>query len=136
MTIRRKFRLARCESGGVAIEFAVISSLLIFGCTATLEFGRALYLRNQLSYAADTAERQMLLQSDISENAIMSTVRSSFSGDPAGLTITLSQETIDGVKFRTLTLRYPLALLVPFRPDAGVILGVDRRTPVGFEAST
>ena len=135
MTFRRQFRRAGCESGGVAIEFAIISSLLIFGCTATLEFGRALYLRNQLSYAADTAERKMLLQADISDSEIESTVRSSFRGDSARLTVTLSEDTVDGVKFRTLELRYPLALLIPFRPTASITLGIDRRTSVGLDAS-
>lgn len=128
-------KLARSEHGGVAIEFAIISSLLILGCISTLEFGRALYLRSELSYAADAAERRMLLDTDVSESVITTTVRSTFSGDSGRLTIAVGDETVDSMRFRTLTLGYPIALNVPFFPDAGLRLSVNRRTPVELETT-
>jgi Flp pilus assembly protein TadG len=131
----RQSRLARCERGGVAIEFAIIGSLLVLGCLAIMEFGRGLYLRSELSFAADAAERQMLMNADISDEDIDTTIRSAFSGDADSLTIDMSEETIDGVKFRTVSLSYPMALLMPVVPSGELHITVDRRTPIGLEAT-
>ena len=115
----------------MAIEFAIISSLFILGCIATLEFGRALHVRGEISYAADVAERVILMDPEVPNSAVQSAVRSAFRGNANLMTIELGEETVDGVKFRTLVVSYPFSLLVPFLSTKEVGLSVDRRTPIG-----
>jgi Flp pilus assembly protein TadG len=122
--------IGRCTAGGVAIEFAIISSLLIFGSIATMEFGRALYWRSELSYVADVAEREILIDHDVSDEAVVSTVRAKFSGDATLMNVVMGEETIDGANFRTLTIDYPVSLLIPYFSINDIGLSVDRRTPI------
>jgi Flp pilus assembly protein TadG len=129
-TLRHNLGIGRCECGGAAIEFAIIGSLLVFGCIATLEFGRALYVLNELSYAADVAEREVLMDSEISDADLLSTVHHNFRGDADLMTVVLGEETVDGSKFRTLTINYPISLLIPYFSTKDIGLSVDRRTPI------
>ena len=50
----------RCQSGAAAIEFAIIALVLVMVCLGVIELGRALFLRNELSFAADFAARKIL----------------------------------------------------------------------------
>ena len=54
-------RFRRSEHGGVAIEFAIISMLVVSVSLGAVEFGRALQLRNELSSLADRATREILM---------------------------------------------------------------------------
>jgi hypothetical protein len=128
--VRRALRILRSDGGGAAIEFAIISSLFIFGCIATLEFGRALYVRGEMTYAADVAERAILMDPGASESDIQAAVMSSFRGDHDLLTIALGEETVNGIEFRTLALDYPLSLILPYFSINEIGLTVDRRTPL------
>ncbi|TIU23851.1 MAG: pilus assembly protein, partial [Mesorhizobium sp.] len=104
-----------------------------------VEFGRAFFVRNDLSYAADIAARKVLIgqipatasESDASA-ALNSAVRGAFeSGDPDLLQVSMKTETVDGVTFRVLSIRYPFTLLLPELSDSPIALGVSRRIPVG-----
>jgi hypothetical protein len=128
--------IGRSDDGGVAIEFAIISTLLVFGSIATLELGRALYLRGEMAYAADVAERQVMMDPDISDSAVESAVRSAFHGNADHLTIDVGVETIDGLKFRTLSLNYPMLLVAPTITSRDLGLEVARRTPIGSDVGS
>ena len=135
MKWKPRLGFSRSDAGGVAIEFAIVSSLFILGCVAALDFGRALYVRNEMSYAADIAERVILIDPDIPEDELHSTLQAAFRGDPDQLTVELGEETVDGVDFRTLTLTYPFTLFVPHDPSRELNLSVSRRTPLNNGAS-
>src|SRR5687768_7353314 len=123
--------LWRCEKGGAAIEFALVSLAVIMLGLGTLEFGRALQMRNELSFAADVGVREVLRDDTISETALKAKVRSAFRApNPDLLTITVGNETIDGLQFRTLALTYPVTLLVPVISHDAMMLNVERRAPV------
>ena len=128
--------IGRSDDGGVAIEFAIISTLLVFGSIATLELGRALYLRGEMAFAADVAERQVMMDPELSDSAVESAVRSAFRGDTDLLMIEVGEETIDGLKFRTLSLNYPMLLVAPTITSRDLGLEVARRTPVGADAGS
>ena len=56
MTCRAQFRRSvRCDSGVTAIEFAFVGLLAISLILGIIEFGRALFIRNELAFAADIA---------------------------------------------------------------------------------
>ncbi|ASY65494.1 TadZ/CpaE-like protein (plasmid) [Sinorhizobium sojae CCBAU 05684] len=110
--------------------------LLVFGI---IEFGRAFYVRNELSYAADFGARRVLIgqvapeATDSEAQAkIESAVREKFdSGDPSLLEVAVGKETVDGIAFRVLSIRYPLALFLPGLSETPIMLELTRRIPIG-----
>lgn len=125
---RRRPGIARAEDGAVAIEFAIIALVFIFVCLATIEFGRALYVRNELSFAADIAAREILKDSAATQSTVATAARAAFSGNDDKLTVQLNNETVDGIEFRTLRLSYPFTMLIP-QFGKNFSFNVSRRTP-------
>ena len=120
----------RCQKGGVAIEFAFVSMGLIMLGLGTLEFGRALQMHNELSFAADVGVREFLRDDSISNDTLEAKVRAAFdTSHPDLLAVTVGTETVDGVEFRTLALTYPVTLIVPVISN-DIVLNVERRAPV------
>ncbi|HEX2257239.1 MAG TPA: TadE/TadG family type IV pilus assembly protein [Afifellaceae bacterium] len=116
-------RLRRCESGAAAIEFAIVGSALIFVCLGTIEFGRGFYLRNQLSYVADCATRQILLKPEILDAELDEQVRERCPGTPANLP---PFQTTEENGFRTVTLRQDFT---PVLPVEAIQISVERQVP-------
>lgn len=124
-------RLGRCASGAVAIEFAMVGLLTISLLLGIFEFGRALFLRNQLAFAADIATRQILLDppetsSDL--DRLEAVIRNSIPFDQGGLQVDLGLPSEEGVM--PITLRQPLTLLVPDLFQKNIMLSVDRLIPL------
>lgn len=136
--LRSFSRAWRCESGATAVEFAIVCLPLLLLSLGIVEFGRALFVRNDLSYAADVAARKVLIdqipatasESDASA-ALNSAVRGAFGGgDPSLLQVSVKTETVDGVTFRVLSIRYPFTLLLVGLSNSPIGLAVSRRIPV------
>lgn len=127
----RLARLRGCESGAVAVEFALIAMVAISTFLGIIEFGRGLYMRNEMSYAADLGARKILTNPAVADSDVESAIRDAITfGTSAELQLTLGIETVDGVPFRTLLVRYPLTLMIPNIAQAGIMLTVDRRVPL------
>jgi hypothetical protein len=137
-------RLRDCRAGSTSVEFAIICMALLLVTFGVIEFGRGLYVRNQLSQAADCGARLILAGAvgsgcgppriptgPVLDSELQSAVRSAFTaGTPELLTVTAGSETVGGVPFRTITLSYPFTPLVPQLSSGAINLGVTRRTPV------
>lgn len=124
-------RLGSCQAGSTAVEFAIISLVLVLVTLGVIEFGRGLNIRNQLSQAADYGARKILTDKQISDSALETTVRSAFSAADGGvLTVTIGAESVNGVQFRTITLSYPFTPLIPGLSSGQINLSLARRTPV------
>jgi len=133
-------RRAWCsQSGAMAVEFALVCFPLLLLVLGIVEFGRALYVRNDLSYATDIAARKVLIE-QIARDApdseaqakLESAVRDSFDGgDPLLLQVSVSKETVDGIAFRVLSVRYPFTFFLPGLAESPVSLGLSRRIPIG-----
>nr|WP_111298511.1 TadE/TadG family type IV pilus assembly protein [Paracoccus saliphilus] len=124
-------RLFGCTSGAAAIEFAMVGLILICLLLGIFEFGRALFLRNQLAFAADIATRQVLLNapetsSDL-EN-LEAAIRNSIPYDQGGLQVELTLPSEEGIM--PITLRQPLRLLVPDLLLKNITLSVSRQIPL------
>lgn len=131
MTIKHLLRLLRHQRGATAVEFALVLPVFAIGCLGCIEFGRALQLRNNLSFAADFAARKVFIDSATANASLETEVRGSFvGGEPQFLQVTIGSETVDGVQFRTVTLAYPVRLLIPYLDQRALTLSVNRRTPV------
>ncbi|UIJ70484.1 TadE/TadG family type IV pilus assembly protein [Aurantimonas sp. HBX-1] len=124
-------RLRRCERGSVAVEFAIISWVFILVSLGIIEFGRGLLMRNELSYVADLAARQILIDGAVSDSTLDATLRAALtSGDPDLLTVAIGTETVGTTDYRTVTITYPFTLLVPGLTTDAISLSVDRRVPI------
>jgi len=94
-----------------------------------IEFGRGLYLRNELTYLVDLAARQILIRPGVPDDRLQDEIRSVFSGNSDDLQVTIATETVDGLPFRTVSVSYPLPLLVPGLHDGRILLQADQRVP-------
>lgn len=125
-------RLRRCDSGAAAIEFAFVGLIAILLFLGIIEFGRGLYMKNEMSYAADRAARKILTNAAVTNDEVETVVREAIAfGTPANLQITFGTETVEGVDFRTLLIGYPINLLIPGLTTGNLMLTVDRRVPLG-----
>ncbi|WP_011579950.1 MULTISPECIES: TadE/TadG family type IV pilus assembly protein [Chelativorans] len=131
-------RFLESGSGAAAVEFAIVCMPLLLICLGIVEFGRAFFVRNDLSYAADVAARKVLIgqipagaPSSDAASGLETAVREAFVGDASLLQIAVGEETVDGARYRTLSIRYPFTFLVPGLDDSPFALGVSRRIPAG-----
>ncbi|TCN32680.1 TadE/TadG family type IV pilus assembly protein [Sinorhizobium americanum] len=132
-------RVWRSQSGATAVEFAIVCFPLLLLILGVVEFGRAFYVRNDLSYAADFAARQVLIgqiardaPDSEAQSKLANAVRDKFdSGDPDLLQIAVSKQTVDGIDFRVLSIRYPFRFFVPGLAETPFSLGLSRRIPIG-----
>jgi Flp pilus assembly protein TadG len=122
-------RLFCDQDGAVALEFAIVSVVFIVMSLGVLEFGRALQVRNELTFAADFGAREVLMNADADDTTVAAAIREKFSGyNKDDLTVTIGTETVDGIDFRTLDLSYPLEIFIP-GVTRSVLLTASRRTP-------
>ncbi|ATX67450.1 TadE/TadG family type IV pilus assembly protein [Roseinatronobacter bogoriensis] len=121
---------ARSERGATAVEFALVSMVGIAVFLGIIEFGRGLHIRNEMSYAADRAARQILMNPAISNAELELTLRDAIAFASSDLQITLGTESSQGVEFRTILISQPISLIIPGLNNGRITLGVDRRVPI------
>lgn len=132
MTRRRARTFGACTRGAAAVEFAIVSSLLIMLLIGTIDFGRAWYVRGQLSFLADQAARRVLIQPMVTDAELATTLREAFTaGDPEALAIEVTIDSAGGASYRILTIEFPLTLFIPYLDSGSVALNVTRRIPAG-----
>jgi Flp pilus assembly protein TadG len=123
-------RAARCDRGTAAIEFAIISVVLISLCIGIVDFGRTLYVKNQLSFLADQATRAVLINPAVTSATLQTDLTSNFTaGDPNQLNVTITAETVGGQDYRVITVAYPITLFIPNLASSTINLDVTRRVP-------
>lgn len=121
----------RSESGTAAVEFALIAMAALTLFLGIIEVGRGLYMRNEMSFAVDLAAREILTNPAAADDEIETILRATVGfGAPAKLEVSIGSETIEGIFFRILTVRYPVTLLIPNLTNSSFVLSVERRIPV------
>jgi Flp pilus assembly protein TadG len=124
-------RLTGCRAGSTAIEFAIISMVMMIVTLGIIEMGRGLNLRNQLSHAADYGARKILNEKAIADTIVESAIRSAFIAASSDLLqVTLGVETVDAMSFRTISITYPFVPIIPQISSGTITLSVSRRIPV------
>lgn len=124
-------RLAREKDGVAAIEFAVVGAVLVVLAIALVELGRVLYIQNDMSYATEIGSRRALVDPALTDSALEDIIRGKFSAaDGGGLTVVVTQETLDGLPFRRVALSYHVKVAIPGFPGGAIDLEHDRRIPV------
>lgn len=124
------FRLLRCTRGAAAVEFAIVSVVFVTVCIAVVDFGRTLYVKNQLSFLADIAARQILINPTVPSATLETDLRNEFvAGDPASLAIAITNETVGSNDFRRIAISFPVTLFIPYLASQNITLSVNRRVP-------
>lgn len=131
-------RLGSQETGATALEFALLAAPLVLITFGIIEFGRALFMQQSLSYATDRAARALYIQPDLTAAAIEEIVLDHmFLADPAQLTVVVcvpgatgcaptSAPEIDGTQARRLTVSYDFRTLAPGLITSVIPLSLDR----------
>ena len=131
MTGRRP-RILGCTRGAAAIEFAIISMVLIGLTIGIIDFGRTLYVKNQISSLADQAVRKVLIDPAIASATLESELREDFyAGDADSLSVDITSESVGGISYRIVTVGFPMTLFVPGLSSDAISLSVTRRVPAG-----
>ena len=124
-------RLKRSECGAVAVEFALVGLVAITLFLGIVEFGRSLYMRNAMYFAMDLASRKIMTNATVANSDVETAIRGAIAfGASSDLLITFGTESLNGVSFRTILIRYPITLLIPGLTNRAVMLTVDRRIPL------
>ena len=124
-------RVWRCTGGAAAVEFAIISMVLITLTIGIVDFGRTLYVKNQLSFLADQATRKLLINPTLATSTLESELRSDFTaGDSAQVVISVTSETINSNNYRVIDIEFPITLFIPNLVSSTLDLSVTRRVPV------
>ena len=130
MTRPAILRIVGCQKGAAAVEFAIIGTVFISLCIGIVDFGRTLYVKNQLSFLADQATRKVLMDTDIADATVESELAADFTaGDQNDLTVTFNRITNGGVTYRVIQIEYPITLFIPNLTSSSIDLSVSRRVP-------
>ena len=124
--------LTRCAKGSVSVEFALVGLIAITLFLGVIEFGRGLYMRNEMSYAMDLAERMILTNPTVANSDLDTVIRKAILFEvPAKLQITFGTTTVNNLNFRTVLIRYPVTLMIPGLTSRSFTLKIDRIVPLG-----
>lgn len=120
------------QRGAAAVEFSIISVVLIALLIGIVDFGRTLYVKNQMSFLADRAARLVLLDSAVANATLEAAIRAEFNAGTADdLTVSITTDTVAGDTYRVLNITYPVALFIPDVVPGAFVLSETRRVPHG-----
>jgi Flp pilus assembly protein TadG len=121
--------LAHDEGGLAALEFALIAGALAMVILATLEFGRALAARNEMSYALGRVSREVNLDPTTTTETIVDQLESHLARyDTAALDVEITE--VSGTSFMEISVRFPFRTVLPFVPGQELVLNVSTLAPM------
>lgn len=122
-------RFVRCDNGAVAVEFAFIGLLLFTVTIGIIEVGRALFMLNELSHAADRAARAVMLNFSITESELTTIVRDAtfLTGLVPESVVVVSPEPAPSAAFRDVAVSYPFTPILSGFTVEAVTLSTDRQ---------
>ena len=128
MTVRR---FARDTSGAAAVEFALVALPFVVMVIGMIEFGRALYIKNSLSNAADWAQRAVIIDQNATSSTLTSVAQAAFKGgDASELAVEVASVSSDGDTYRSITLSYTMTLVIPLVSNGEIVLTTNRRVAI------
>lgn len=110
-------RRAAVEDGGAtAVEFALISPLLMLLVVATLQLGWILHSAASVRWALEATARSVMLQPTLSGDEVKAAMRARLSGlaDARDLNVTVTRQSASATL--VLESRYAAPLALPFIP--------------------
>lgn len=120
-------RLVRANDGTVAVEFALLLPVLLLLLLGIFEFGRALWIRQTLQFAVESAARTALADSSLGGSAIAADVVASM----PGLGNLAPQVTVSATAARiNISASYDFTFLAPgLLPFGPITINAQSNTP-------
>lgn len=121
-------RLSGDDRGTAALEFALLLPILATILFGVVEIGRTFLVYNELNRAVAAAARLALIDADASSQAIEDRVRANLD-DNMTLTITIRDQTSNGVLFTEITATNLHAWLIPLVAIPDLTVTARKRVP-------
>ena len=109
--------LIRDRAGIAAVEFAAAAPFLLVLILGVFEFGRGLWLRNALQYAAEETGHYAMVHAGMTVDSLKSYTKDALAAasvDPNDVTVTADFSTTGGVEFVTVTATYAFQPTIVF----------------------
>jgi Flp pilus assembly protein TadG len=121
-------RLAADQRGVSSFEFAVAIGLLAMIVLASLDFGRTLAARNEMSYALSRATRAVNLNPETTPGEVQAFLETALARyDGTDLEVEIDE--IDGTSYMRISVSFPFESSMPFR-SGQTILSVSTLAPM------
>ncbi len=125
--MRRARRIAGCDSGAAAVEFALVGIILVVVVIATLDFGRVLLVRHTLANAIEVASRRALIDAEVTNAALEALVIEAAPGiEPDRLQFMHAVTPSSVGLMRRLRVDHSVALMIPFIGADAIVLSISR----------
>jgi len=123
-------RFRRNAKGATALEFALVFPVFVIITFGIIEFALAFRVHNDLSHAASTAARLVMLDDDISNSTLKSQLRALLARiDGETLSVDVSTTTVDGQDYRLVEISYPYEINTPFFSGVNFTFQLTRTVP-------
>jgi len=121
----------RNQNGVGAIEFAIILPVFLLIIFGTLEFGRALKARNEMSHALSRAVRVINLDAEQTTDAIKEHLASYLADyGSEDLAVNVASTTLSGTDYMNISVSFPFHATIPFSNASVLNLQVETFVPV------
>ncbi len=122
--------ILRDQRGVAAVELAIVLPLFLMVVLGTLELGRALESRNDMSHALSRAVRVLNLDSEKTPSAIAALLSTYVDHNAGALSVSVSSATISEIDYMTISVNFPFQVRIPFSSFSTITLGVETVAPV------
>jgi Flp pilus assembly protein TadG len=117
------------ERGISAIEIALVIGMLMLIIFATIDFGRALAAKNEMSHALGRAARVVNLNPATTEEEVEALLEEYLQDyDTADLEVEISE--VSGTSYMQISVSFPFHTALAFRSDSEILLSVSTLAPM------
>jgi Flp pilus assembly protein TadG len=121
--------LAADDRGISSVEIALVIGLLVMIVTATLDFGRALAARNEMSHALGRAARVVNLNPETTPSQVEALLEDYLQEyDTADLDVQISE--VSGTSYMEITVTFPFHTALPLGRRSELLLTVSTLAPM------
>ena len=117
--LARRLRRRGGESGAAALEFALLSPVLIALLFGTYELGWAIHCGASVHFAIERASRALLADPNTTAQQIQTSAQAQLSGIPvSNLQVSLAREAASTGQITRVSWSYSYAMALPYVPSA------------------
>ena len=127
----RLHRWRRDERGGTAVEFALISSVLVTLIMGIFNVGWAIYCGGDVRHGIERGSRIYITNPTATEQQVRDAVSANLGTVPiSDVTLTITKPTVSGAQMAQLAWTYNYTVTIPFVPPVVFHLGSQILAPI------